>query len=299
FSSTGDTVELAAPGVNITSVKLGGGYVSYNGTSMASPHVAGVAALVIQSGITDSDGDGNVVNEVRERLQITADDLGDPGRDPYFGFGLVDAAEASTPIGPVNHAPTVTITQPNNSDTFDSSVVVDFQATADDQEEGDVSTNIIWSSSINGIIGSGPSVAVVLSDGEHTITASADDSENATGSDSINITVGTPPPPPPQTALSVSVSTDKPSYVKRDKVLITIVVTDGTNAVESASVNVTIATANGKGLAGSGFTNSDGIVLFEYKVNPKRDGVGTYNVDTFASKSGFDSGGASTTFDVN
>ena len=94
FSSTGDTVELAAPGVAINSTQLGGGYVEFNGTSMASPHVAGTAALVIAAGITD----------VRTQLQTTADDLGKPGRDPHYGFGLVDADEAA-PLPAANQAP--------------------------------------------------------------------------------------------------------------------------------------------------------------------------------------------------
>jgi len=88
FSSTGPAVELAAPGVAVKSTIPGGGYASYSGTSMASPHVAGVAALVIASGVT---GPANV----RARLQSTADDLGAAGRDPLFGFGLVDADEAA------------------------------------------------------------------------------------------------------------------------------------------------------------------------------------------------------------
>ena len=95
FSSTGDTVELSAPGVAINSTKLGGGYVKYNGTSMASPHVAGTAALMIAAGVAD----------VRTQLQTTADDLGDPGRDKQYGYGLVDADEAAAYSGPPNDPP--------------------------------------------------------------------------------------------------------------------------------------------------------------------------------------------------
>ncbi|MEK7399378.1 MAG: S8 family peptidase, partial [Candidatus Poribacteria bacterium] len=84
FSSTGPKVELSAPGVSIKSTIPGGGYAIYSGTSMASPHVAGTAALVIASGVI---GPANI----RAQLQATADNLGTPGRDSLYGYGLVDA----------------------------------------------------------------------------------------------------------------------------------------------------------------------------------------------------------------
>jgi subtilisin family serine protease len=58
------------------------------GTSMASPHVAGVAAL-IKSIHPDWGPD-----EIRQALTDTAVDLGDPGRDDFYGHGLIDAAAA-------------------------------------------------------------------------------------------------------------------------------------------------------------------------------------------------------------
>lgn len=88
WSSRGPQVELAAPGVNISSTYKGGGYKTLSGTSMASPHVAGVAVLVIASGVTDP-------AQVRARLQGTADDLGSTGPDQLYGYGLVDAQEAA------------------------------------------------------------------------------------------------------------------------------------------------------------------------------------------------------------
>jgi subtilisin family serine protease len=63
---------------------------------MASPHVAGTAALVIASGIADANEDGKINDDVRLCLQATADDLGDTGRDNLYGYGLVDAEEAAT-----------------------------------------------------------------------------------------------------------------------------------------------------------------------------------------------------------
>jgi len=90
WSSRGPEVELAAPGVSIYSTYKGGGYKTLSGTSMACPHVVGTAALVIASGITDNE-------QVRAKLQITADDLGVSGQDNLYGYGLVDAEEAATP----------------------------------------------------------------------------------------------------------------------------------------------------------------------------------------------------------
>lgn len=91
WSSRGSEVELAAPGVNILSTYKGGGYKTLSGTSMASPHVAGTAALVIASGVTNP-------GEVRSKLQSTADDKGTTGLDNLYGYGLVDAEEAATGI---------------------------------------------------------------------------------------------------------------------------------------------------------------------------------------------------------
>ncbi|MDO8690178.1 MAG: S8 family serine peptidase, partial [Dehalococcoidia bacterium] len=84
FSSTGPAVELAAPGVSIQSTWLNNGYNTISGTSMATPHVTGAAALVFAS------GKATTAVAVRNLLDSTAKDLGTPGRDSQYGYGLVN-----------------------------------------------------------------------------------------------------------------------------------------------------------------------------------------------------------------
>ncbi len=87
FSSHGPAVELAAPGVGVLSTVPGNGYSSLNGTSMASPHVAGVAAQVWEAKPHLS----NV--QLRSLLQQTAQNLGNSN---YYGSGLVKSYQAIT-----------------------------------------------------------------------------------------------------------------------------------------------------------------------------------------------------------
>ena len=98
WSSRGSEVDLSAPGVSIYSTYKGGKYKTLSGTSMAAPHVAGVAALVIDKKTCDYDLDGICSPaEVQQRLEATAEDLGATGRDNLYGFGLIDTEKAITP----------------------------------------------------------------------------------------------------------------------------------------------------------------------------------------------------------
>ncbi len=99
FSSRGPEVDLAAPGVSIYSTYKGSTYKNLSGTSMASPHVAGAAALVIEVKSCDYNLDGICTpQEVREKLQNSVEDLGALGKDDLYGYGLVDAKKAVTGI---------------------------------------------------------------------------------------------------------------------------------------------------------------------------------------------------------
>jgi thermitase len=81
-------VEVSAPGVDILTTTLGGGYATGTGTSAATPYAAGVAALMRQR------YPGATAAHIRNGLTWATDDLGEPGRDPYYGFGRVNLCKA-------------------------------------------------------------------------------------------------------------------------------------------------------------------------------------------------------------
>ena len=77
-------VEVSAPGVNILTTARGDGYTHGTGTSAATPYAAGVATLMRQK------YPGASAAQIRNGLTYATDDLGAPGRDPYYGFGRVN-----------------------------------------------------------------------------------------------------------------------------------------------------------------------------------------------------------------
>jgi subtilisin len=94
FSSRGPEVDVCAPGVNVLSDKLGGGTTTMNGTSMACPHVSGVAALAWGSHRFSNN------EQIWNLLASTVDNLGVPGWDMFFGYGRVNALAAAAMIPP-------------------------------------------------------------------------------------------------------------------------------------------------------------------------------------------------------
>lgn len=88
YSTYGAALDVAAPGSGIYSTYYGGGYASLSGTSMATPHVAGLAALLW------SFAPDMTYSEVETLIGQTADDLGSVGWDQYYGHGRINAQRA-------------------------------------------------------------------------------------------------------------------------------------------------------------------------------------------------------------
>lgn len=127
YSNTGSYLDLVAPGGNNSLDQNGDGnwdgilqqtfgdnprdwskWWLYEGTSMAAPHVSATAALLIANGLTDP-------NLVREALENTADDLGSPGWDSEYGWGIIN------PYAALNYCPSPPLAD------FNADCVVDMQ----------------------------------------------------------------------------------------------------------------------------------------------------------------------------
>ncbi|PLR77416.1 peptidase S8 [Bacillus sp. V3-13] len=88
FSNYGDYIDIAAPGVYIPSTYVHNQYVALSGTSMAAPHVAGLAGLILSANPELSN------REVMNIIKTSAIDLGLKGKDDNFGNGLIDVNNA-------------------------------------------------------------------------------------------------------------------------------------------------------------------------------------------------------------
>lgn len=107
WSNTGPELDYVAPGVNITSTDINEGYKITEGTSMAAPHVTGAVALVVASKPDPDIGNGDEIWQNYEVLLMFQDwvlDLGPPGWDSQYGYGLVNAwGSCQRPAGDINN----------------------------------------------------------------------------------------------------------------------------------------------------------------------------------------------------
>jgi len=216
FSSTGSDVEIAAPGVAILSTWKDGtnsagpqpfsfaGYASEyfieaNGTSMASPHVAGVAALLMAS------NPSYTAEDVRNKMNGTALDLGETGRDKLYGYGLVDASSALGLV-PVTNKPPVAYSQTVDT-TKNTSVTITLIAADPD---GDPLTYTIASAPANGTVsGTGQDITYTPNTdftGTDTFMFAVTDSAGATASATVTINVAPTATPERTVELDVQLS---------------------------------------------------------------------------------------------
>ncbi len=158
---------------------------------------------------------------------------------------------------PGNFAPVVTITAPADGTNVEMGTSLNFSGIADDVEDLDLTAGLSWESSIDGPIGTGGDANVILSVGDHVVTASVVDSEGATGEDAINVTVYDPSGPTTMSVSDLSGSGVAGARGGKWDAVVTVTVLDNTaGAVSGATVNATWS--NGTSGSGSCVTNGSG-----------------------------------------
>jgi len=289
-ASYGAAIDLAAPGVNIYSTHLNGGYATMSGTSMAAPHVAGAAALYIAAHGRATNAVGvaairqALINSAQPQSAWGSADTADPDPNPESLVSVASIAPA------FNNVPVVTLSAPTNGANFAYGSAILFTGSASDAEDGNRTSSLVWTSSKDGRIGTGGSFSKALSAGAHTITATVTDSGGKTSTRSTAITV--------VSALSVTVTANKPVYLNRSKVYITATVTDGVNPVSGAAAHLEVVTPSGNRITKDTVTDAIGVAQFQYAIFAKRDGYGTCTATVTGSVAGSNPGTGSVTYTV-
>jgi len=183
----------AAPVVNTTpSLSITG---PSNGTSVEQG-----TALQFKASATDAE-DGDLSSKVRWKSSLdgsisslatlsTGNHLITASVTDSAGATVTDTIQVTvTPAPVVNSVPTISITSPTDGTSVEEGTTLQFKASANDAEDGDLSGKVRWTSSLDGSIGN----LVTLSPGNHLITASVTDSAGATVTDEIFITVTAAP----------------------------------------------------------------------------------------------------------
>jgi len=302
FSSTGSEVELAAPGVDTLSTippesddgsTYENGYETFSGTSMASPHVAGAGGQVY------AQADASLTNkEIRQQLKDSAEDIGLASNEQ--GAGLVDAEKAVDTLS-TDAAPSVSWVNPTDGDTVSGTVTV--QIDASDSEDSDDSLDVTYS--VDG--GSARSTTynstsgyyedswdtTTVSDGDHTLEASATDSAGNTSTSSITVTTDNTEEAPTVDSLSASEVETSDSDAEFDA---DWSVSDGDGDLDSVDLTLTDDTAGETEDTATVSVGGDTASGTTRLVAAGDDGSGnSYTVDATVTDSNGNTGSDSTT----
>jgi len=257
YSNYGSTIDICAPGgdgddnngdgymdgvLQNTFGTSGDGYYFYTGTSMASPHVAGVAALVkcANPSLTNA--------QIRNILETTAEDIGASGWDQYFGYGIVDAPAAIQAAGGGgNQYPVADFTYSTNLLT----------ATFTDQSYDPDGTIVSWDWNFGdgGTSTAQNPVHTYASSGTYSVTLTVTDDEGATDDITQDVTVsdGTTPE---IYVFDISQTISKRGVNYSSTAVVTIKDSDG-NVVPNATVSISwsgVVSGTASGTTGSGGT---------------------------------------------
>ena len=201
-----------------------------------------------------------------------------------FSIDTISVDDSLIITGTPNTTPTVTITAPADASNVLPGASVTFTGTATDTEDGNLETSIAWSSNIDGALDTGASITTSsLSNGVHTITASATDSGSLTGNDTISVDVSNPSNFPP--TVSISAPANATTVTTGNPVTFTATGSDTEDGNVSANI---IWTSTLSGVLGTGES-----------INVSNLAVGTHTITATTSDSEHLTGNATLTITVN
>jgi hypothetical protein len=285
FSSRGPEVAVSAPGVSVLSTYRGATYATMSGTSMACPHVAGSAALVLKQApwLTPA--------EVKSVLTSTSHAVAIPDPTAY-GSGIVDAFAA---VGaPQKKAPSA----PQNLQAMPGNERVSLSWSLPASNGGDpiINYRVYRSDGVSSIITDVGNVLAFTDSATNGVTYSYQVTALNSIGESPKSNTATATPSATKT-MTLTVSTNA-QYSRGNTVTVTVTAKEGTTSLAGVSVATTIKSPSGSTVySGSGITSSSGVATFRYQLSRSAT-RGTYTVTSTASASGFYSVTKTTTFRV-
>jgi serine protease len=295
YSNYGSSISLAAPGGDLSvdqnrdgyadgvlqntfnpNTKNTGdfGYYFFQGTSMAAPHVSGVAALVAsqllqKTGVADP-------AVVRSILESTARDKGPAGKDIYFGHGIVDAAAAvRAAVALTNSAP---VARPDTATTNQDQAVVIHVLANDSDPDGDSFSLVSVTAAANGTTVRNSNGTVTYTprlgfSGTDSFSYTIADVHGATSTAAVTVTVGAAAASPTMNVADLAgrVATQRNQW----RAEVTALVRDGSNQPVSG------ATLTGRwsdGRTATGTTNAQGQVTLVSAWQSSRTNSVTFTV---------------------
>ena len=270
FSNWGSTIEITAPGCRILSTYPTSGYAWINGTSMASPHVAGALALLASNGFprTWTGVSGLYSAVIGAGNSDWNDDSGDGAREPLLDVhdpGVFNPKTSGSGSPPPNQPPTAAF-------TFScSGLACSFTGSGSDQD-GTISS-LAWIFG-DGTSASGASAShTYTSAGTYAVTLTATDDDGATGSTTQNVSVTAP--------MSVSLQGTAVSTGSRWNASVVITVTQN-----GAPVSTNVSWTWSNGATGSGTCSSSPCTVTKTGIRNRTTSV-RLTVNTVGGSSSF------------